>query len=412
MITPSPPGAPFTTTQLLPSTDTMSARGERLYGLDVLRGIAAYAVLVFHYPHLLSLTHGQHTTDELPWFVGLGVIYRYGWLAVDLFFCLSGFVFFWLYARPIADGRQTSLDFAVRRFSRVYPLHIILLIFVALGQLIFFGVKHSWFVYQNNGFLAFLENISLTNGWPPVNAESFNGPSWSLSVEIFLYMLFYVLARARLISALPGAAAMIAAGLVVNHFDHALGRGVTAFYAGAVVQLIMAASPSRHYRRLGALLVVVGAFGLWVVAWFVAAGGLGHLHAPLWSPLGKRFSYITAHYTYFADLFCTLLLFPATILAVVAAERSRLVSFAKLEWLGNLSYGAYLLHFPVQLTIAVIVVLFRIDIGTTLPLWLLVIYLLVVGMLASLSFKYIETPAQNALRGALLRGKGRSPRGG
>lgn len=56
---------------------------------------------------------------------------------MDLFFCLSGFVFFYLYARVIRDGRMNGDTFALLRFSRLYPLHVATSVLVAALQAVY-----------------------------------------------------------------------------------------------------------------------------------------------------------------------------------------------------------------------------------------------------------------------------------
>jgi peptidoglycan/LPS O-acetylase OafA/YrhL len=98
--------------------------GEQLASLTPLRGIAALWVVVFHYCRHFPAVHPDHYT---------GAIYK-GYLAVDLFFMLSGFVISHVYHRVFArraTGRHYR-DFLKARVARIYPLHLtVLLLFVA-----------------------------------------------------------------------------------------------------------------------------------------------------------------------------------------------------------------------------------------------------------------------------------------
>ena len=74
----------------------------RLYSLDALRGLAALGVVLWHWQHFFTKGMGlPYHAETLPFFGLLFPFYRFGWLAVFLFFSLSGFVFFWLYAQGL-----------------------------------------------------------------------------------------------------------------------------------------------------------------------------------------------------------------------------------------------------------------------------------------------------------------------
>jgi peptidoglycan/LPS O-acetylase OafA/YrhL len=92
----------------------MSASPRHLDALTGIRGIAAWGVVLYHIR--LSLT------GLLP--APVIAVFAKGYLAVDLFFILSGFVIWYNYAARIADGGAGAARlFLWRRFARVWPLH-------------------------------------------------------------------------------------------------------------------------------------------------------------------------------------------------------------------------------------------------------------------------------------------------
>jgi peptidoglycan/LPS O-acetylase OafA/YrhL len=92
----------------------------RLHSLNALRGLAALAVVLWHWQHLQlpgtptltwsneagSLTHSH---EPLPFILSL--FYERGSISVDFFFLISGFIFFWLYPPRIADSSISTADF-------------------------------------------------------------------------------------------------------------------------------------------------------------------------------------------------------------------------------------------------------------------------------------------------------------
>ena len=104
------------------------------YWVDFLRGFAALSVLIWHYQHLYSTAPGiVELADKStqPFYDILWLFYNYGRHAVYLFWVISGFVFSTVY---IKKERTTAKDFFIHRFARLYPLHFLTLIVVAVLQ--------------------------------------------------------------------------------------------------------------------------------------------------------------------------------------------------------------------------------------------------------------------------------------
>ncbi len=136
----------------------------RLPGLDTLRSIAIISVILYHYPK---------NEDQLY----LRAITHYGWIGVDLFFVLSGFLIGGQAFREIiAHGKLDTIRFYQRRFLRTLPSYYIIL----LITLIFFwtqgrSISEGW------KYFFFLQNFEL---------PKFFTHSWSLCVEEHFYLVF------------------------------------------------------------------------------------------------------------------------------------------------------------------------------------------------------------------------------
>ena len=108
---------------------------------------------------------------------------------------ISGYIFFWKYGSAIAKNEISFKKFAIWRFSRLYPLHFVTLILVAIMQFIFFKQNGVFFVYADNSIKDFVLQLFMANFWLPEPVHSFNGPIWSVSVEIIAYIVFFVSLR-------------------------------------------------------------------------------------------------------------------------------------------------------------------------------------------------------------------------
>lgn len=152
--------------------------------LTSLRGVAAVYVL-FH--HLSG-----HFLPELGRMVSPSTqLMLNGYLWVDFFFILSGFLLAILYQQRFADNTITTKEFLIRRFSRIYPLHIVILLsfviyqlgLLAMGNTAAFTGQYSLFDLVRSIFL--LQAVQLDPIFAP-----WNSPSWSISAEWLAYLLF------------------------------------------------------------------------------------------------------------------------------------------------------------------------------------------------------------------------------
>lgn len=157
--------------------------------LTPLRGIAALLVVVFHVPGCLARLSAPGQTE----FISMG------WLWVDFFFILSGFILSHVYSDTFREGVTLGAfrRFMLARFARVYPLHLVTLVLtVGLVLLIKYladGIMENfswWFNLRTlPACLLLVQSMGLF-GLPPLN-----GPSWSLSTEWWVYVLFPFLVR-------------------------------------------------------------------------------------------------------------------------------------------------------------------------------------------------------------------------
>lgn len=315
--------------------------------IDALRGLAALLLAAFFHPGVvLGLPLREGPLDELQpfkWF------YDYGWTLVDLFFVISGFIFAHVYLTAQGELKQgtTLRSFAVARFARLYPLHLVTLLAVAIIA-IFQSVRNYdvWHFVLN---LLFLQESGLNDGM------SFNRPSWSLSVEAFCYALFIMSARTRTLSLI--APLLVVSGVVLtlgpSMTGDNVGRGLVGFFVGYMLWRFRSVPPA----PLVALAIV----------------GCLIQRAPI---------------NYGVTLALTL--WPALVLLSL-----RISWLSALRWIGDRSYSIYLIHYPTYL-------LGNLLIGGTVPAQYQLIVQIssvsVVLLLSDLSFRYLESPARQRIR--------------
>lgn len=156
---------------------------KRFEALDAFRGLCALSVVIFHMHLIGSIT-------ELDFFRGSSIF-------VEFFFVLSGFVLTHGY------GFKDNLNFnrfMKARFFRLYPLHFFMfVVFVVLecGKLL--AYKYGGMVFNNEPFTnsfaisEMIPNLLLIQSWTPFTDHlTFNYPSWSISIEFYMYALLFI----------------------------------------------------------------------------------------------------------------------------------------------------------------------------------------------------------------------------
>jgi peptidoglycan/LPS O-acetylase OafA/YrhL len=357
--------------------------GNKLLGLEALRFLTAFAILVFHYRHFAFVADEPVglVPERLPLYGLLQALHDSGAFGVWIFWCISGFIFFWKYRDPIADRTVDGWKFFVLRFSRLYPLHLITLLLVALLQPVYFSQHGYFFVYQENNLPHFLAQIFMASDWGIVHGDSFDGPIWSISVEVMVYFLFFLmllgtrswLLNVAVVAACLGAASLNAGSQITN--------SLALFYIGGLAAMGRRAVACSSYRRVieGLAWLVVVIFPLLVAS--LSRDQLDRFDLPLfvaYTPL---------------LLFCLSRQFAAPKFVQKTIEAA-----------GNMTYSSYLLHFPIQL---LVVIVFAIA-GRAVPLYdvsFFVLYLATTLLASYFTYRFFESPAQNIVREIMLRQK-------
>jgi peptidoglycan/LPS O-acetylase OafA/YrhL len=149
--------------------------------LTGLRGVAAIWVLAMHIRNLSGHVYPA-AKDELSW------IANAGYLGVDIFFALSGFVL--AYSYP-SLSRSEYLPFIWKRLARIYPIHLATLALTGLTAVALGDRFASSSLQSVEGLVS---SLLLTHGWAYPIRGTWNVPSWSISVEFAAYLLFPMLA--------------------------------------------------------------------------------------------------------------------------------------------------------------------------------------------------------------------------
>lgn len=347
-------------------------------GIDLLRGIAAIAILLWHYQHFFMGAPIQMKGDiaaepdktSIPLFDVLGPIYLHGFWAVQLFWIISGFVFAHVYA-----GRKiTAGDFFIARFARLYPLHFITLCVIAALQAIAISRAGGAMIVSTNDPYHFMLNLFFASSWTLQEGPSFNVPIWSVSVEVAVYALFFLLARHIFRAGIILPIVLIFFGVVMAN------RG-TPFWLIWLCVLFFFIGTATYYLLLK------------LRRWYPVLISLSVASLLYWGSLAGAGQLEPFYNT-------TMFLFVPIIIIVGLFDFSPLFQAAlrPIRFIGQSTYSMYLWHFPIQVAILIWMNENNISSELFLSPWALAAWLGGMIIVGVVSYHLIEKPAQRALK--------------
>jgi peptidoglycan/LPS O-acetylase OafA/YrhL len=260
---------------------TPRARPEFLPALTGVRAFAALWVVALHLTAFEAVLFPGATGDALM-FLGLP-----GFLGVDVFFVLSGFIISYNYAASFEVATAASYRrFLWARLARIYPVHLAMLVplVIAIKGL------HLTLPGSMDGArfsdTSLITSALLVNAWYG-DAAAWNAPAWSISTEWFAYLTFPLLAgvAGRLVTrggsaaaavvvlalgAVPGAQQQLTAALDVEFAGRYLVQIVAEFGAGCVIYRLFTIGWGRDARWSAEP-------GVWLIALVVGAATIHHL---------------------------------------------------------------------------------------------------------------------------------------
>lgn len=295
-------------------TNVGLARRRNFHGLDLLRGVAALMIVLYHSEHLL----GHPLVPN-------------GYLAVDLFFVLSGFVISHAYDQRFSEGLGVG-RFALMRIVRFWPLYVLGLSAGSLFEILLVLSHNEFAMSPSSAMMAFASGIFFI---PTLNAERFgalyplNVVAWSLFFELIvniLYAAFWPMLTGRVLRMLTLVSGVAFTIYSVLHGSANVGWVAAEIWPGLLRTVFSFTFGICLCRRN----VQIGILPLWLLALMVAF----FLSVPVPSDILVYF-----------QLAFILILSPVIVAAGVSIDvPKRWLWISTL--LGTLSYAIYAIHKP------------------------------------------------------------------
>ena len=347
---------------------------KRISSIELLRFISALMIVVWHYQHFYLpynfASEVNFVPGEQPFSGILKFLYEYGGRGVEIFFVISGFIFSYVY---INSKNISTYKFFKRRFARLYPLHFLTLLIVLALQNYSISNFDNYFVNEINDLYHFFLNIFLISGLGFQEGPSFNGVIWSVSIEILAYIIFFIfilkISNFKILNTILLLLFFLCLYKIVwlkdqifefLSFDERIIYCCILFFEGVLIYFINNKINNKFYIfLLGSFLLVLSLIGN--MKW--------------------------------------LIFIPSLILIFLSFENiinDRLRPI--FNFLGDLTYGMYLWHLPVE--IFIMITLLKTDYSMSIflnPLFL-IFHVLIVIIISIVGYLYYEKKLRNLLR--------------
>ena len=367
-----------------------------LSSLTSLRGIAALLVIIFHFDAIFIhlAPYGEH-----PFF-------RKGYLWVDFFFLLSGFIMMHVYGQLFVDGfKMASFKKFIRaRFARIYPLYLFSFFLVILVYL--------WF--RANFEINFWDDLIFDIGAIPTNLLllqsmhltsylTWNQPSWSVAAEWWIYLLFPFM--------------IVPFKKIINWRKSALMLFILGGYFFIIYYLYPLSNASSPFPSIeNNSLNVTYDFGF-IRCFFGFLFGM--LLYELYSAklaakyFSRSFYFLLATIgTVFvlgqnvSDLYPVLLFAIIVLMGAYATGLSeKLLNLKPLQFLGEISYSMYLIHIPLLFFISFLAKKYYpidMEFNPDFPAWTLCwVFVALVIIISAFTYHFIEVPARKKINPSL-----------
>lgn len=366
---------------LCPRSSPLTLHRRALPALMGIRFFAAFYVVLFH--GLPWLTERVH----LPGFVR--TFLSNGYLAVALFFLLSGFILAYTYEGQIS-GARNRLRFWEARFARIYPVY-------------FLSLLLAWRFERGLGLGTRMAVLTMVQAWNPRESQlagAWNYPAWTLSVEAFFYLCFPFVQPWISRRSSGFLSWMMAALLAVCAVGHtpviSLGNWNYSSLFGSIAPLPLLRIPE---------------FLLGMTMGTRFLRGLNNdLNAGQAHPLRLNIALITSFILPSLPLgnWASLVIIPFAVLIYELARGgtlfARVLSHRLMVLLGGASYAVYLLQFPVRSWTRV----FFLKLPEGLARFSAPLTPLILVLFSVLVFRFWEEPARKQLRNWFAAGRSRT----
>ena len=295
---------------------------------DILKFICAIIIAcIYHYQNDFP---NVTLFDNVPFINKLSI---YGYMLVELFFIISGFLFLVSYFNKIKEKDLSIKTFLKKRYIRLIFVGAITTFVMFLLQQSYYMLNGDFWIWGNNDLGNLLLQLIGVQYWLEPGIVSLNNAVWYISVLLLCYIVFFYISKLVVkkknifIFLLPIVAALIVqkCNLNIPILNYNVTRGIISFGIGVFIGCL---SKNLNNRKFITIFSLVSLFVIGMLYIFLGDQVVGNLL-----------------------LLLTFIIYPLLILSLISIDNKlEFINTKFTKYLGNLSFGIYLWNLPIQLS--------------------------------------------------------------
>lgn len=312
---------------------------QKISALEGLKGILAVIIALFvHYNHFYSQNGVPGYMNWFPFTM------TWGWLCVELFFMISGFGIYLGYSSRIIDGMPFK-EYIFKRVVKIYPMYFTSLVVTTVLQYFYMTITGEPLCYRNFDVYHVFLQVFLLQGGLLENDWSYFGTSWFISVILLCYMLFWHVRKSsddrfvrKQLVILFIALALLTCGINYPILNSLIFRGIACFVIGTLLAWIYKSKKANNRLISGVFTVIL--LSVYLIYRHGGAECIGNIQL------------------FFIMFAGPMMLWVCLYNPII----NKVLSCRPLVYLGTISLGIYLWHFPIQCAIKISDIFFQINI--------------------------------------------------
>lgn len=297
--------------------------------LDGLKGIASIMIVIFHYTHF--------GIDRLPHRDVFGLVYTYGWYLVDMFFIISGYLFWKVYAERIIDKDVSLAKFVGQRMLKLWPLFLLTTFFSGIFNSVLYFLNGWPHMHKVDLYDLVLNLVGMQSSGAQ-NDAGFNGPAWYLGTLVICYVVYYIIVKVfieRLKCRKLDCLIVLTMILVVLYkggyaiplcsFDCV--RGYMGFALGGLVHIVINSDKKEFARTISYIVILIT----------IAMGIVFNVYRKI---------------DIFGDslIYFSIAVWPSVlIICCTDGGVMKLLGIKPIQWIASISFSLYLWHFVIEI---------------------------------------------------------------
>ena len=339
-------------------------------GIDITKFICAiFIACVYHYLNDFPMGNLIKNNNILR------IMAEYGYLLVELFFIISGYLFYKSYNKKIKNKKINFTTFIKKRYSRLIPLAALTSFVMFILESIYFKINNCYWLLSNNNIVSLVLQMTGIQFWTNIRESSLNNVIWYISVLLLCYIVYFYLSlhskkRGNVIYLCGVIVFIILMTYNINIplINGYTLRGLTAFGIGILVALL---TEKKDIKTISNISIIVLLLTL-IATVLLKREVMGNLL-----------------------LYLDIIVYPCILINIIRFE----FIFDKIDsiitdFLSNISFGIYLWNLPLQLFFYMIFSCFNVNInyGST---YFFILQIIIQLLFATFSYKVIEKYLKN-----------------